>query len=173
MSNGAYAGLRRGPRASAPDPDEKIDPEDCESDANGKPKKDEDMTDTNNQAALEAAKTDGHKAGFAAANARFNTVLASEHYAGREKLAATLLGNENLSADDIITALAAAPAATTEANANASEDAAREEMRNALGQDQNSGIEANGGGAPSKSEAASSVWDKAIAKTFPNSKAVG
>jgi hypothetical protein len=36
----------------------------------------------------------------AAANARFSAVLASEHYAGRETLAQTLLGNDKLTAEE-------------------------------------------------------------------------
>lgn len=44
--------------------------------------------------------------------ARFNAVMSSEHYKGRESLAAKMLANEKLSADEIIGLLAdAAPAA--------------------------------------------------------------
>lgn len=117
------------------------------------------------------------KAATAAANARFTAVIGSEHYAGREKLAATLLASD-LTADAIVGALGDAPKAapetaalTEEQKKEAAEAAAREEMKAALGQGKNSGIDANGGGKGKEKKADSgSVWDKAIALNNPGVK---
>jgi hypothetical protein len=75
------------------------------------------MTTEANDAAIAAARAEG----FADASARYNAVLASEHYAGRESLALNLLGNAAMSAEAIVAALgtvappvAAAPAAPAE-----------------------------------------------------------
>lgn len=72
-----------------------------------------------------------------AATDRSLAVMASEHFAGREKLAATLLGS-SMSADEIITALAAAPkGATPSADSETDADAkARADMRAKLAADQ-------------------------------------
>jgi hypothetical protein len=91
---------------------------------------DEFMTETEANAAIAAARAEG----FAEATARANTVLACEHYAGREALATTMLANEKLSADEITTMLAAAPKAVGPAatTAEGDDDAARAEMRKNL-----------------------------------------
>jgi hypothetical protein len=69
--------------------------------------------------------------------ARFGAVMASEHYQGREKLAATLLANDKMSADEIITALAAAaPAAPAKADDGDDDAAARAAMRDKLAAEQ-------------------------------------
>lgn len=68
---------------------------------------------------------------------RYGTVMASEHYAGREKLAATLLANDKMSADEIVTALAAAaPAAPAKADDGDDDAAARAAMRDKLAAEQ-------------------------------------
>ena len=118
-----------------------LNSEDDETDDDSNPEKDQDMTEEEMQAAIAAAR----KEGFEAANARFNTVLASDHFAGREQLAKTLLATD-LSAENIVAALAAAApaaptAATAPANTTASDDAAREEMRAAIQQNTNASIE--------------------------------
>lgn len=112
--------------------DEEIEEPDA-STSNGKDKK---MTDTNT-AAVETAKKEGHDSGFKAANDRMNAVFASEHYAGREALAAKMLGKPGLSAEDIIDVLASTPkAASSELSAEeqrtAAEEAARTEMQAAI-----------------------------------------
>lgn len=105
MNNGAYAGLRRAPRAAMPDPDENEKPEDeC---ADGKDK-DTTMEKTHTQADVDQAAQAAASAAAKATNDRFNAVLASEHYAGRETLAHTLLAKDALSAQDIIETLQAA-----------------------------------------------------------------
>lgn len=117
------------------DPTEMPDEDEDESEAGGKKKDKPYMTESEANAAIAAARAEG----FAEASARANTVLASEHYAGREALATTLLANDKLSADEIVTALAAAPkAAAPVAPANAEEDdeAARAEMRQNLAAEQ-------------------------------------
>lgn len=111
-------------------PDEDEDEEDCSEagDKKGKPY----MTESEANAAIAAARAEG----FAEATARANTVLASEHYAGRETLATTLLATE-LSADSIVAALAAAPkAAAPVADAGEDDEAARAEMRDRLAAEQ-------------------------------------
>lgn len=85
-------------------------------------------------------------------------VMASEHFAGREKLAATLLANDKLSADEIIAILSASGTTATDP-----EDAARADMKAALAAAGKSGIEANDGGTVTPG-AAASVWDKSYAK---------
>lgn len=66
-----------------------------------------------------AASVDPVAAARADERNRFTAVMSSEHYKGREALAATLLANDKLSADDIVTALASANASTTESGADA------------------------------------------------------
>ena len=117
--------------------DDETEDEDLES----TPEKEQDMTNEEMQAAIAAAR----KEGFEAASTRFNTVIASEHYAGRETLASNLLGTE-LTAEQIITALgASAPPLVAIAPATisttASDDAAREEMRAAIQQNTNASVE--------------------------------
>jgi hypothetical protein len=94
-----------------------------------------------------------------AATERAVAVMSSEHVAGRTKLAADLLANDKLSADEIISILSAsAPATTTDP-----EDAARAEMQAALQEAGNSAVEANDSGAAAQA-ADSAVWDKTYAK---------
>lgn len=137
-------------------------------------KKDKPMTTETDQAAIDTARAEG----FIAANARFNTVLASEHYTGREALAKTLLANEKLTADEIVAALGAAPKAvaetppadelTDEQRAEAADTAARDEMQRALAETANSGIDASGGVSNKGGAAASaSIWDQAISANNP------
>lgn len=141
MTTATYAGLRMTARAGKPMPDkedtmtEGEDEADAdEAEAGNKPKgkeKDEYMTESEANAAIAAARAEG----FAEATARANTVLGSEHYAGREALATTMLANDKLSADEIVTMLAAAPKAAAPAapvSAEADEDTARAEMRQNL-----------------------------------------
>lgn len=134
---------------------------------NGSKKKDCEMTDTttDTEAAVAKARTEATEA----ANKRFSTVLASEHYAGREALAQNLLGNAALSAEQIVAALEAAPKAgaaelSDEDKRKAAEEAGREEMKAALAANNNSEVDANGdgkGGKPDTAAAASASWDKA------------
>lgn len=72
-----------------------------------------------------------------AATDRSLAVMASEHFAGREKLAATLLGS-SMSADEIVTALAAAPKGATPSTDSESDDdaKARADMRAKLAAEQ-------------------------------------
>lgn len=121
-------------------------------------------------AAADAARTEGHGAGFKAANERMNKVLASEHYVGREALAQSLLASEALSADDVIAHLGKAPKAaattttttlTAEEQQAAAEAAGREEMKKTLAETGNSNIDADGGKKPDKKAESDSVWAKA------------
>lgn len=164
--NGPYAGLRMAARAGKPDPEntETMEPEDEEesSDAGGKKEK-ETMNDKTSAAALDAAKAEGRKEGFAEANERFSAVIASEHYAGREQLAHKLLGNVNLGADDIIDVLQAAEKkAGVEASTNDTPDpeaAARGVMKAAIEETGNSDADADGGGSGAAKSNPQAVWD--------------
>ena len=105
---------------------------------------------------------------FAAVNARFQTVVASEHYAGNEQLAHALLGNNKLSAAEITGALAAVTKpgadASVEQLANAKAEGERSGMKAALSQTQNSDVEPGGAAPLNKRQAADAVWDRARAK---------
>jgi hypothetical protein len=140
-----------------------LDAEDDETDDDSNPEKDQDMTEEEMQAAIAAAR----KEGFDAANARFTTVTASEHYAGREQLASNLLGTD-LTAEQIIAALgASAPPLVAIAPATlsttASDDAAREEMRAAIQQNTNAAVETGAVAAPTGADAPD---QKAVADGF-------
>lgn len=101
-----------------------------------------------------------------AATERAVAVMSSEHVAGRTKLAADLLANDKLSADEIISILAAsAPAAPADPEA-----AARAEMQDALAEAGNYEIEANDRVSISTDASAANVWDGAIARVFGTNK---
>ena len=99
---------------------------------------------------------------------RAQAVIASEHFAGREKQAAKLLGNAKLSSAEIISILAdLSPAAPADPEADA-----RAAMQAALRENAPSGVEANDGtGKTNPAASAASVWDGAIATVFGNNKA--
>lgn len=153
-------------------PENRPDEDECPETSKPKPK-DSTMTEEEIKAAVDKASADAAAAATQAATQRFSAVLASEHYAGREKLAQTLLGNEAMSADAIIAALADAPKATTvaaeltdEQKREAAEAAGRAEMQAALGETTNSNIDAdngNGGADPKVTARAKSdaVWANA------------
>ncbi len=145
MTNATYAGLRMAARAGKPMPEKETMPEDEdeaeaeEAEAGKKPKgkkKDEYMTEDEANAAIAEATAKAK----ADERARFAAVMASDEYQGRESLAATLLANDKLSADEIVTALAAAPKAAApaapEPAADADDDKARAEMRDKLAAEQ-------------------------------------
>lgn len=166
-----YAGLRRVARAVDAEPTPENEP-DAPKGPKAEQKKEVTMTEEEKLAAAKAeGKSEALAEASAAANARYNTVLASEHYAGREKLAAKLLGNDKLDATEIVGMLAeaekAAPvAADPETNRAAAEEAGRQTMKEALEENANSNIDANnGGGKPLDAKAkAAGVWDRANAK---------
>lgn len=166
MSNGAYAGLRLAARAGKPDPDETMEDntpedeaEDETEDAKGK-KKDDYMTEDEHNAAVAEATAKAK----ADERARFGAVMASEHYEGREKLAATLLANDKLSADEIIGALEAASPAVAEETEADTEAAAREEMQAALNSSSSATIEANTRSNQTDPKASADVWGKTYSK---------
>lgn len=101
-----------------------------------------------------------------AATERAVAVMSSEHATGRTKLAADLLANDKLSADEIISILSAsAPATTPDPEA-----AARAEMQAALEANGNSEIEANDGGVSKPEAKSADVWAAAHAKVFGTNK---
>jgi hypothetical protein len=145
-------------------------------------KKDDDMpTEEEMKAAAEAASKTAPPAGFKAANERLSKVLGSDHYAGREALAQSLLASEALSADDIIGHLEKAPKSvastdntslTAEEQRAAAEEAGRKEMQAALEKNTNSNIDASTGKDP-KADArkkTDDVWDRAAAKVQAHRK---
>lgn len=93
----------------------------------------------------------------AAASARYNAVLTSEHYAGREKIAATLLAKPALSAEDITATLAEIPVAAPVA-ADVENDAGAEAVLAALRESGNADLGADGGGKPP--EPKNHGWDE-------------
>lgn len=142
-------------------------------------KKDKPMPESNNDEAIASATEAGNTAGFQAATDRMAAVFASEHYQGREASAGKLLTKSSLlgaSAEDIIDLMVDMPKVEQEATLTegqqreAAEEAGRQEMRAELGNNQNSGIDANGGVKPSPAEESASVWDSAIARVSPTSK---
>lgn len=135
--------------------------------------KEPDMADTDQNAAVEAAKKEADAAGFKRASDRFAAVMASEHYTGREAYAAKLLTKDALagaSAEDVIDLLADGPkveqTALTEAQQReAAEAAGRAEMQAALANNTNSNINANDEGTkPDDRAKADAVWDRARAQ---------
>lgn len=89
--------------------DEETLPEDADS-ADGKKKKEPKMSDeTITKADHDSAVAKAAAEASAAQHTRLTAVLASEEFKGRETLAATLLGNAELSADSVIAALKSAP----------------------------------------------------------------
>ena len=142
-------------------------------------RKDKDMAEADQNAAVDTAKREGHDAGFKAATDRFSAVMASEHYAGREAAAGKLLTKASLfsaSADDIVDLLAdmqkvEQTALTEDQQREAAEEGGRKEMKEALEQGKNSSIDAGGnGGGKDKGADASAVWDRAIARVFPDAR---
>jgi len=127
-----------------------------ETETESNPEEDQDMTEDE----MNAAKAAARKEGFDAATARFSAVLGSQHFAGRETLAKTLLATD-LSAEQIDAALAAAAPAAAIAPAKEEDDAAaRAEMAAAIAENKNSGIQADDAAKPEQAEA------KAIADGF-------
>lgn len=156
MSDGAYAGLRRAARASSADPDtteNQPENEEEEEASAGEDRKDDEMTDKTTSASDDAiaaaraeGKAEGEKSGFAKANERMKAVQASEHYEGRERLAASLLGHASLSADDIIASLEAADAAPAPEASDGDDAKARAEMRDNLAKEQPASTASEGEG---------------------------
>ena len=153
----SIASLPEDPDTEIPTPDVPDEDEDEKEEPN--------MTDTPNEAAIAAARAEGRNE----ANARWNTVLASEHYDGRKELAAQLLSNDAMTAEAIVAALAAAPAApkastlTEEQQREALEEGGRKELKSALESGKNSNIDTDGGKSSDK-QAEAALASKAVAK---------
>lgn len=180
-----FAGLPAALKATKATMEAPEDIEETEDDGDGTPppakskQKEPVMADENQSAALDAAKKEGHDAGFKAATDRFNAVMASEHYAGREASAAKLLTNASLfsaSADDVCAILADMPkvehtALSEQEQREAAEDGGRKEMKEALGKGANSNIDADAGkDGKAKAESSAAVWDTAIAAVCPDAR---
>lgn len=142
-------------------------------------KKEPEMADDNQNAAIDAAKKEAHDGGFKAATDRFNAVMASEHYAGREAAAGKLLTNVsmfNASAADITGILADMPKIektelSEEDQREAAEAGGRKEMQEQLQKGANSDIDADAGkGGKDKTAEAAGIWDRATARVFPEAR---
>lgn len=101
-----------------------------------------------------AAASDPIAQARAEVHSRYSAVMSSEHYQGREALAAKMLANDKLSADDIIGMLAAAAPGAAGNDADATAGAA---MLAAMKSFSNPDTSHAGGGAP-KAEA-NHGWD--------------
>ncbi|WP_333837939.1 hypothetical protein [Novosphingobium sp.] len=101
-----------------------------------------------------AAATDPVAQARAEERARYTAVMSSEHYAGREALAAKMLANDKLSADDIVGMLAAAAPSAAGDEGDAAAGAAMLAAMKSLGNPDTSHA---GGGKP-KAEA-NHGWD--------------
>ncbi|CDO34053.1 hypothetical protein [Novosphingobium sp. KN65.2] len=152
--------------------------EDRETPPEPKSRKKEKSMDEEQKAALDAARTEGREAGFKSANDRMNAVFASEHYAGREAIAAKMLGKASMTAEDIIDVLASTPkeaagtsALTEEEQRAAAEEAGRQEMKAELGKTENSKVDPNGNGKSEPKQSASKAWNNVIARMTPNKAA--
>ena len=130
--------------------------EDDDETLESKPAKDKDMTTEEQNAAIAAARDEG----FKAASTRYDAVISSANYAGRETLATTLLKTD-LSAEQIEAALTAAPAATAAAPAEGADEAARAEMAAAIALNANSGVVPGEGKEP-----AAAADPQAVAQGF-------
>lgn len=125
----------------------------AETESDGSTKKEKPManiTQEDHEKAIAAATESAKKS----ANSRFNTVLASEEYKGREELAATLLETE-LTAEQINHALAKAPknAAEAQGDGGKSEADDREKLRKNLADSQPQSLGNEGGDKPKADEA--------------------
>ena len=144
------------------------DPDEPETKTQESKKKDKDMTDEEKAAITDAARKEGHEAGFKAATDRMNAVFASEHYAGREATAAKLLGKPSMSAEDIVDVLADMPKAekqelSADQQREAAEAAGRQEMQDALKSQKNSNIDADSGQKGASADEPNHGWGKAHA----------
>ena len=135
-------------------------------------KKDEDMSEETVTAEDHAkALADATVKATADANARFNAVMASEHYTGRETLAANLLGNAVMTAEAITSALAVSPkiepsAIGSELIEAKAEEAARAEMRSAIDQTANAAINVAPAGVAGADIDEKAVSDASWAKAY-------
>lgn len=144
-------------------------------------RKEDDMAEADQNTAVDAARKEGHDAGFKAATDRLNAVKAHDNYAGREASALDLLGNAELldmSAEGIGGLLGGmrkteTAGITEDQQREAAEEGGRKEMREALAGSRNSNIDADAGngGGKDKSAASAAVWDEAIAAVCPAARA--
>lgn len=158
------------------EPTNPLNPDDADdqSDQPGTPKrKDDDMAEANQTAAIDAAKAEARAEGMKAASDRLIAVKAHENFEGREAAAFDLLADEELasmSAEAIGRLLGKMPKAETTAltedqQREAAEAAGRQEMKDALAANTNSNINANDeGGKPDARAKADAVWDRARAQ---------
>lgn len=158
------------------EPKDPLNPDDAddESEQPEKPeRKDDDMAEANQNAAIDAAKAEARAEGMKAATDRLIAVKAHENFEGREAAAFDLLADEDLasmSAEAIGRLLGKMPKAETtalteEEQREAAEAGGRAEMQAALAAGQNSNINANDeGGKPDVRAKSDAVWAKARAR---------
>lgn len=145
-------------------PEPAIEPGEDETEDQSNPEK-----STMTQEEIDKAIAEASAKATATANQRYSAVLASEHYTGREQLAQTLLGNDKMSAEDIIGALKAAPAPAAAAQAGAgaltedqqreaAEAAGRATMTAAIAETSNSGIQPGDAAKPDAAAQHGDMW---------------
>lgn len=177
MNTPRFADLGRQPRASdRAKASADANPEDTEPKTNPKPgdvpdeEKDDDMTDTVDTTSKDylAGQSAAETATRKAERERTSTVLASEHFPGREAMASKLLASE-MSATAIIDVLAASPAPVKGADVGAKgeddESAQGREMLESMKQQGNKdlGKSSNADDGNTGRKKASAVWDRARA----------
>ncbi len=132
------------------------------------------MTEEERKAAEDKARQEAAAEATAAANARTQTIMASEHYAGNEKLAMNLMGT-SLTAEQVIAALADANKPEQGASEEEIERRAEEKAGEQVGKilDKENGgqsVEANAGGG-NGGAAAGKTTPETAAKTWSNAYA--
>lgn len=93
---------------------------------------------------------------------------------GKAALALQMLADDDfagLNAAGLVKLIGKTPVDGAKASEADPEAAAREEMKAALSDQNNSNLDANGGTAPANPANSSAVWDKAIARVFPGAPA--
>lgn len=132
------------------DPTRQDDEEDETTTSNSKDKEKKDMSEDIEKVKADA-KAQGFSEGRKAEADRRDTVMASEHFAGREELAKTLLATD-LNAEQITASLAAAPkagaASVVDADAQAQAD-----LRDKLASNQPASLGTEGGEKPKADDA--------------------
>ena len=93
---------------------------------------------------------------------------------GKAGLALSLLADDDfaeLNGNALVKLIGKTAVDGAEASGGDLEAGARADMKAALAEQQNSGLDANGSPQPSTQASTSAVWDKAIARVFPGAPA--
>lgn len=135
-------------------------PEDDKCSKCGDPMKDGKCTKCEPDASADAGASDAVAKARAEERNRFNAVMSSEYYKGREALAATMLGNDKLSADEIVTMLAAAAPSASGDDGDAKAGAALLAAMKASGNPDTGNASGNASNPSHPQQEANFGWDK-------------